>query len=258
VIPLLTPIPQEPVVPDEWEPDDTAAQASPIQVGQVQRHNMHVAGDRDWLALQADADQAYVIETSNLGPTMDTVLHLFDEEGNELAHDDDGGDDFLASRLWWVAREGGSLSIMIRGFAETEAGPGTSYDVTVRWADGFEIDQYEPDDAPQQASRIEVGETQSHNRHVSGDEDWISFEVQQGITHTVQTFNLGAHADTVIYLCDEAGAELVFDDDGGDEPWASRLEWMPHRSGILYIKVVDWIQTSAGPDTRYDVMVTAP
>ena len=132
------------------------------------------------------------------------------------------------------------------------------YDISLRSAEGFEIDPYESDDSSAQASRIAVGETQSHNRHVSGDEDWLSFEVQQGITYTVQTLNLGAQADTVIYLYDERGAELVFDDDGGYEPWASRLDWMAQERGILYIKVVDWVQTSSGPDTRYDVSLTAP
>ncbi len=258
VIPLLTAIPPEPSVPDEWEPDDTAAEASPIEVGEVQRHNLHVEGDRDWVYFQAEAGRAYVIETSSLGHEMDTVVYLFDEEGNELASDDDGGDEFLASRLWWVAREGGGLSVMVRGFAETEAGPGTSYDVTVRSADGFEIDPYEPDDSLAQASPIEVGETQGHNRHTAGDEDWISFEAQPGITYTVQTLNLGEQADTVMYLYDERGAELVFDDDGGYEPWASRLEWMVQERGMLYVKVVDWVQTSSGPHSGYDVILTAP
>jgi len=264
VIPLLTPwalltaIPQEPFVPDEWEPDDTPAEASPIEVRAVQRHNLHLEGDRDWLYFQAEAGRAYVIETSNLGHEMDTVVYLFDEEGNELASDDDGGDEFLASRLWWVARDDGGLLVMIRGFANTEAGPGTGYDVSVRSAEGFEIDPYEPDDSPAQASPIGVGETQSHNRHVAGDEDWIFFEVQQGITYTVQTLNLGEQADTVIHLYDEQGAELTFDDDGGSEPWASRLQWTALEDGILYVKVVDWIQTASGPHTGYDVILTAP
>ena len=264
VIPLLTPwalltvIPQERFVPDEWEPDDAPGEASPIEVGAVQRHNLHVEGDRDWVHFQAEAGRAYVIETSSLGHEMDTVVYLFDEEGNELASDDDGGDEFLASRLWWVARDDGGLLVMTRGFGNTEAGPGTGYDISLRSAEGFEIDPYEPDDSPAQASRIAVGETQSHNRHVSGDEDWLSFEVQPGITYTVQTLNLGEQADTVIYLYDEGGVELAFDDDGVSEPWASRLQWTALESGILYVKVVDWIQTSSGPYTGYDVILTAP
>jgi len=263
VIPSVTPrlqpeaSPAEPFVADDWEPDDSQIEASPIKIGETQSHNLHAAGDRDWLYFQSEAGRAYVLETSRLGPEMDTVVGLYDELGNELALDDDGADEFLASRLWWVARGDGTLYVMVRGFADTEEGRGTAYDVSLGSAEGFEMDQHEPDDSPAQASRISMGDTQSHNRHVSGDEDWISFEVQQGITVVVQTLNLGAEGDTVIYLYDGQGNELAFDDDGGDEAWASRLEWTPSGSGILYVKVTAWLQTSSGPDTRYDVALSA-
>jgi hypothetical protein len=262
-IPLITPsarpapTPQESFVVDEWEPDDSQTEASLVQIGETQRHNLHLAGDRDWLCFQAEAGRAYVLETSGLGSEMDTVIHLYDELGTELALDDDGADEFLASQLWWVAREDGALYAMVRGFADTEEGPEADYDVSLRSGGGFDIDQYEPDDSPAEASRILIGDTQSHNWHVSSDEDWISFEVQQGITVVVQTLNLGVDADTVIYLYDRQGNELAFDDDGGDEAWASRLEWMASGSGILYVKVVGWMQSSSGPETRYELALSA-
>jgi hypothetical protein len=263
VIPLTTPsahptaIPQEPFVADEWEPDDSLTEAGLIKIGETQRHNLHGTGDRDWLYFQAEAGRAYVLETSELGPEMDTVIHLYDELGNELASDDDGAGEFLASQLWWVAHEGGALYVMVRGFADTEGGPGTAYEVSLRSAEGFDMDQFEPDDSPAEATRISIGDTQSHNWHVSGDEDWVSFEVQQGITIVVQTLNLGVEADTVIYLYDGQGNELAFDDDGGDEAWASRLEWTASHNGISYVKVVGWMQTSSGPGTRYDLALSA-
>lgn len=262
-IPLITPsprpapTPQEPFVADEWEPDDSRTEANLIEIGETQKHNLHLTGDRDWLYFQAEAGRAYVLETSGLGSEMDTVIHLYDELGNELASDDDGADEFPASQLWWVAREDDALYAMVRGFADSEEGPGTDYDVSLRSGGGFEMDQYEPDDSSAEASRISIGDTQSHNWHVSGDEDWISFEVQQGITVVVQTLNLGLEADTVIHLYDGQGNELAFDDDGGDEAWASRLEWMASDSGILYVKVVDWMQTSSGPETRYELALSA-
>ena len=254
--PVLTAAPQEQFAPDEWEPDGTADEANPIEVGGVQRHNLHVGGDSDWLYFESQAGRTYVVETSELGREVDTVIHLYDGQGNELASGDDGGDEFLASRLWWVARDDGPLYVVVRGFAESEAGRGTEYSVSLRLAQGFAIDEYEPDDSRARASLSAVGETQSHNRHVAGDEDWISFEVQQGITYVVQTLNLGVDADTVIYLYDVQGNELAFDDDGGEEAWASRLEWMPLESGILYVKVEDWLQGSSGPGTRYEVTIS--
>lgn len=262
VVPSVTPLavptaaPQEQFAPDEWEPDGSAEEAHALEVGVVQRHNLHVGGDSDWLYFEVQAGQTYVVETSELGREVDTVIRLFDGQGNELASDDDGGDELLASRLWWTARDDGLLYVMVRGLSDTEVGRGTEYSVTLRMAEGFEIDEYEPDDSRAQASLIAVGETQRHNRHAASDEDWISFEVQPGVTYVVQTLNLGMDADTVIYLYDSQGNELALDDDGGEEARASRLEWTPLESGVLYVRVEDWLQNSSGPGTQYEVALS--
>lgn len=252
---LSTPIRRGPVAPDSWEPDDTRSDASPLGLGEGQTHNLHVEGDHDWVYFEAEEGSAYVIGTSDLGHEVDTVVELYDEEGNELASDDDGGEEFHASRLWWVAEAGGRLYVKIRSFSEGEAGAGTNYDLSLRLAKGFQIDQYEPDDSRARAKLIAVGETQTHNRHVAGDRDWIYLEVQAGVTYVIETFNLGPDADTVVHVYDQAGEELASGDDGGDETWASRLEWRAPRDGEFYILVEDWFETSAGPGTRYDIAV---
>ena len=263
VIPLITPsprpspTPREAFAPDSFEPDDSWADASLIQVGETQTHNLHVEGDHDWVFFEAQQGRAYVIETSNLAYEIDTVVELYDQRGNELASDDDGGEEYLASRLWWVATDGGRLYVMIRSFGDADEGPGTRYDVSLRMAEGFRIDQYEPDNSRAQARPIAAGESQTHNRHVAGDRDWMYFEAQGGMTYVIETFNLGPNADTVVYLYDAAGNELASDDDRGGETWASRLEWTAPQDGAFYIMVGDWLQTSAGPGTRYDIVVRA-
>jgi hypothetical protein len=253
-----TAIPEEPVVPDEWEPDDTPEDASPLEMGGVQGHNLHVAGDQDWAYFEAEADRSYVIETSNLGREIDTVVSLHDSIGTELASDDDGGEEFGSSRLFWVLEEGGRVYVQVRGFAETEEGPGTRYEVSVRLAEGFREDEYEPDDSLADATRIEVGETQRHNRHVSGDEDWISFQAEAGQTYVIETSRLGDRADTVVYLYDAQGNQLALDDDGGDEDRASRLRWTAPNSGLFFVKIGNWLPTLAGPGTGYDLTLRAP
>jgi len=259
VIPLTTPphrataTPEVPFAPDEWEPDNSLAEASPIGVGERQTHNLHVEGDHDWMHFEVQEGTVYVIETSNLGDEMDTVIHLYDEEGNELASDDDGGEDFLASRLWWAPTEAGRLYVMISSFSDMNKGPGTNYDVTLRLGEDFEVDEYEPDDSRAQARRIGVGETQTHNRHRGGDQDWVYFEAQAGTTYIIETSNLGDGADTVVYLYDQDGEELASDDDGGAEMWASLLEWTAPHDGTLYVMVEDWLGTSTGPETSYDI-----
>ena len=253
-----TAIPEEPVVPDEWEPDDTPEDASPIEMGGVQAHNLHVTGDHDWLYFEGEPGGSYVIETSNLGREIDTVVSLYDSTGNELALDDDGGEEFGSSRLFWVAEEGGRLYVMVRGLADTEGGWGTDYEVSLRVAEGFRMDEYEPDDSSAQATRIEVEETQRHNRHVSGDEDWISFQAEAGSTYVIETSRLGDRADTVAYLYDAQGNELALDDDGGDEARASRLRWTAPDSGLFFVKVGNWLPTWAGLGTGYDLTLRPP
>ena len=47
----------------------------------------------DFFSFLAEAGVTYVVESSRLGERADTVLYLYDGQGNELALDDDGGDD---------------------------------------------------------------------------------------------------------------------------------------------------------------------
>lgn len=252
-----TAIPEEPAVPDEWEPDDTPEHASSIEMGGAQTHNLHLAGDQDWLYFEAEGGGSYVIETS-MGREIDTVATLYDSEGKQLAFDDDGGEEFRSSRLFWVAEETGPLYVMIRGLADTEEGSGTEYEVSVTVAQGFRMDEYEPDDSSAQATRIELGETQRHNRHVSGDEDWLSFRAEAGQTYVIETSRLGDRADTVVYLYDGQGNQLALDDDGGDEDRASRLRWTAPDSSLFFVKVGNWLPTEAGPGTGYDLILRVP
>jgi len=116
-------------VEDEYEPDDSPALATLLKPGLPQPHNLHIPGDQDWVRFEATAGNIYVIETYNLGPDLDTVLHLFDEEGNELARDDNGRaeDEALASRIMWTAQRGVSLYVMVHDAVDDAAGPGTEY-----------------------------------------------------------------------------------------------------------------------------------
>jgi hypothetical protein len=253
-----TAIPEEPAVPDEWEPDDTPENARPVDMGGAQAHNLHAAGDQDWLYFEGEADGSYVIQTSNLGREIDTVVSLYDSNGNELASDDDGGEEFRCSRLFWVAREGGRLYVQVRGLADTEEGAGTGYEVSVGLADSFRVDEYEPDDSAAEATRIEMGETQRHNRHVSGDEDWVFFQAEAGQVYVVETSRLGNQVDTVLYLYDGQGNRLALDDDGGDEDRASRLRWTATESGLFFVKVANWLPTWSGPGTGYDLTLRPP
>ncbi len=251
-------IPPVSVTPDSWEPDDSPADARLIGADETQGHNLHVKGDHDWLHFAAQEGETYVIETFNLGEDIDTVICLYDEEGKELLSDDDGGDESWASHLRWTATEDGKLYIAIHDFGDNQAGPGTSYNVSLALGEPFERDQYEPDNSRAGASEIAVGQSQSHNLHVAGDRDWVRFDAAAGTTYVIETFRLGSDVDTVIHLHDQEGGEIASDDDTGDDLLASRLEWTAEEDGTVYLLIEDLWGTSAGPGSEYQVSVSVP
>ncbi|TKJ31504.1 MAG: hypothetical protein CEE40_01585 [Chloroflexi bacterium B3_Chlor] len=118
-------------VEDEYEPDGSPDLATLLKPGKPQVHNLHVPGDQDWIRFEARAGNIFVIETFNLGSSVDTVLHLLDEQGNELAWDDDGRaeEEALASRIQWRAQGDTSLYVMIHDSGDDDGGPETEYRV---------------------------------------------------------------------------------------------------------------------------------
>jgi hypothetical protein len=247
----------EPVEGDEYEPDDSQEQASTIEVGSLQTHNVHVTGDHDWVCFQAVAGTEYVVETLNLGDRIDTQISLYAPSGELLAEDDDGSEEELASLLTWSALKDGPLCVMVRDLEDQRAGSGTEYTLSVyeEGADLLAPDSYESDDTLASARTISLAEPQLHNVHVAGDHDWLSFQAEMGITYSIETHNLGPEIDTVLYLYDADGQELAQDDDGADEPRASRITWMAEEAAAVYIMVRDYKDDRATSGMGYYVSV---
>jgi hypothetical protein len=116
-------------VEDEYEPDDTARLGTLVEPGTPQVHNLHVAGDVDWMRVDAKAGSTYVFETFDLGPDLDTVAHLLDADGNELAVDDNGreAEEPRASRIQWQASSDAQFYIQVHDSGRDAEGPGTEY-----------------------------------------------------------------------------------------------------------------------------------
>lgn len=72
------------------------------------------ANDFDFYSVDLDAGLSLVADTS--GQTTDTVLALYDAEGELVANDDDGGTGF-ASLLDYKAPEAGTYYLMVGGFS---------------------------------------------------------------------------------------------------------------------------------------------
>ncbi len=246
-----------PLEADAYEPDDSQEGAGEIQVGVPQRHNLHVTGDHDWMCFQAVGGTDYVIETFNLGDRIDTYLALYDAAGELLTEDDDSGGEELASLVQWGSTENETLWLLVQDLRDEAAGPGTDYSVSVLEEGAVRLfaDPYEPDDTVASAGSIGIGEVQGHNIHAVGDHDWLSFQAEAGVTYLVETYHLGEEVDTVLLLYNGRGEELAKDDDGGDEPRASRIAWTAQTTETLYVMVRDYKDDRADRSMAYDISV---
>jgi subtilisin family serine protease len=105
---------EPPVPPDQWEQDDSPAQASLIRPRQAQSHTFHVPGDADWVKFSARKGRK-TFTTSSLTGETDTVLELYAADGTLLASDDDGAGG-RASRLQVRFRRAGTYYLRVRDY----------------------------------------------------------------------------------------------------------------------------------------------
>jgi hypothetical protein len=116
--------------PDAYEPDNELSAAQALPPGQPQMRTFCGAGDHDWAIFQVRPGQRFAIYTTDLGWTTDTVLTLFDAEGNVLAESDDVNyPEDLSSRIeiTWTAAYTGTFYARVQHFDHRVAGDGVTY-----------------------------------------------------------------------------------------------------------------------------------
>ena len=98
-----------PVPGDDYEPDDPGTGDPPwIADGEAQNRSFDPDGDVDRARLYVKAGHWYRVETTGLGPLVDTVLTV--EVAGVVYEDDDSGSEPLASCiLFWADSDGEAL-----------------------------------------------------------------------------------------------------------------------------------------------------
>lgn len=114
---------------DAFEPDGSAAQASPIVSGVVQSHSLCPAGDEDWVTFTLAETSGVTLETS--GPSGDTRMWLFDAAGTgQIEFDDDDGTGLFSfiDRVCGVdALAAGTYTVKVDEFGDDD--PIAAYDL---------------------------------------------------------------------------------------------------------------------------------
>lgn len=117
-------------VADAYEPDDTRDQATPMIVpGASDDHSESAPDDVDWFRFEAHADLYYDFRVVDLSAGGDTLLSLFDGQGNLLAQNDDFSPGSAWSGLGWTAPASGAYFVSVRGTPQSL--PGFNYGLRV-------------------------------------------------------------------------------------------------------------------------------
>src|SRR5262245_46637249 len=114
--------------PDIYEPDGFCVSSPTIPPGAVQARNF-CDDSGDWARFNACRGRSYTIETSALGPNLDTFLRLYRNDCISLVTSDDNGNGGLASRIDWVADESGPVHALVHP-TDFSGGVGRNYTLT--------------------------------------------------------------------------------------------------------------------------------
>jgi len=124
---------------DDYEPDDSRAEATIVTPPNTTHHNFHDDGDVDWVGFWGTAGITYTIETLNLttNPTtkVDTELDLYSWDGSTLTwldtHDDRDWPSDLSSIITWVVTTDGWYYVAAGRFTGSDYGCDTYYDLRI-------------------------------------------------------------------------------------------------------------------------------
>lgn len=178
-----------------------------------------------WFRLPADAPDLVAV-TRGLEDGADTVLTLTDANGREIAADDDGGEEQLASRVEIPGAQRRPLFLRVGMLT------GGSFELAL-----------EPDMPGQAASFPRSLREAAAAPALTLDEampvrlrrgQGAVFRLPEGDI-AVMTRNLSRNADTVLTLVDGEGNEIVEDDDGGGD-LASRIEVAATDARPLFVR----------------------
>jgi hypothetical protein len=260
---------------DPFEPDNTRDQARNIDLNTSQRHSLCPAGDNDWVSFVATPDKVYTMETLNLTPSVDTVITLFDAQGNFLFENDDyQPGSGLHSRIDWSFQQTGVYFLRIR---DKRGAGGTGFEYTVRLSSVGSLpptatstpsptfnpnsptptpapclDAYESNGLPSSAKPILIGTAQRHSICPAADADWVTFYALAGKVYTIRTSNLGPGLDTFMYVFDTNGTTILAQNDDGGEGVASRIDFFPLRNDWYYAQIKN-AGDIGGPQQTYDL-----
>lgn len=201
-------------------------------------------GDRDWHRIRLEAGKTYrfALTASGDSPLGDPYLRLYDQRGNEIASDDDGGGN-LNSLLEFSPSATGTYFVEAAAFADSSDG---GYTLTAREGDI-------PADNTTDMSLSADGDYREGVLSPAGDRDWYRLDLSAGQSVRIALNSAGEEGyDPMAVLYGPDGAEVARDDDGG-EGLNSWLEYQATAAGTYFFEARGFSEDATG---RYAIMVS--
>jgi hypothetical protein len=102
----------------------------------------------------------------------------------------------------------------------------------------------------------EAGKSYRENFDIANDNDWFAFDAIAGNTYVIETGDLGANADTVLYLwTGDCRTQLAESDDRSVGDPSSLIEWTATTTGPLAVMLRSYDWQVYGPETAYTLTI---
>ena len=190
--------------------------------------------DEDWIRVELVAGKSYDIRLQGvgLGAVEDTVLRIFNSDGEEIASNDDIEVESLNlfSMLEFSPDTTGNYYISASGYLSRSRDNTGTYIITL-----FD----EEDDNPETPYTVSVGERFLGTLDDKFDEDWIRVDLVEGKTYNITLNGIGpdVDTDTVLRIYNSQGEQVgVHDDvDYAAGKVNSMLSFSPDDSGVYFL-----------------------
>ena len=212
---------------DDYSADATTTGA--LAVGGSQTGVVNAIDDRDWFRITMLAGLTYRFNLN--GNTLaDPTLHLRNASGASLAFNDDiKGSSTRNSQIIYTAASSGTYFLDAGGFASRTG----TYTISMATGDAPAPinDDYAADSTT--TGRLNLGATNTGEVNFNGDRDWFGVALVTGRRY-IFSLNGSTLYDNNLYLRNDAGRELAFNDDFGNGR-NSQITFTATSSGTYYL-----------------------
>jgi hypothetical protein len=241
---------------DDYEPNNVpeTAYVTSANAAKLTKISLWPVGDQDYFMFSAKKNSSYEVFTTDLTSGLDTLLRVYDPEGDKIAENDDRDNTSESSLVVFTAKEDGNYFARITNQDSADASNKT-YSFEVRLVNPptptptvtriGQLDVCEPNNDLGNACLIGPGEIKNGMNFIppegtGTDNDFYTMPIKPGILYTCQTQNLSAENDTNMIFLDQNGNDFnppLGNDDRAQGDLSSLLSYYSTYQGNLTILV---------------------